>query len=249
MLSVFALAVAAGAAICEPAPPVDDLPPDPATACAAADAPTPARVRPELAGACGALHRRVLTAAAREFDGDLDPVKGRLLGPLLKKPATERVLALWNQDTAGRAACERTPHVTLCDPEAREAWLPKLEAEDARVVARVRDLFTWYLQARKACLQANGGDAGAAKLFEAHRGRFSGELGRLLDVPADVERVKALREDYQSASLDVERLEAWEATLEEWSSPLAKLNAAKRASAAKGKPKARRKAAETALPD
>jgi len=249
ILWLAALAIASAAALCEPAPPPDDLPPRAEGVCKGSEIPTPSKLRGDVAGACGTVHRHILAATARAWDDDLEPHRGRLMGPLTKAAPEARVLSLWNQDALGKRACDRSPQMLVCNPEEREAWLPRLYKEDLATTARARELYTWFLQTRKACQETQGGGgAEALKKFKGNAGRFSAELEKLLETAADVEAFRGMKADYGSRLFDVSALESWGAAIEEWTEPLEKLMP-KRTSAAKGPPKARRKAADTAPPD
>lgn len=249
IFGLLAAAATSAATLCEPAPPPDDLPPAAETVCSGSEVPTALKLRKDIAGACGRLHRRILAASARAWEDDLEPHRGRLMGPLTKAAPEDRVLALWNHDAAGKRACDRSPQMIGCDPEEREAWLPRLYEEDAALTTRARELYTWFAQARQACKETrDGGGAEAIKKYRANVGRFSAELAELLEQPKELEKIRGLKADYGSRILDLEIIEAWGDALDSWGETLEKL-VPKRMSAAKGPSKARRKAAETAPPD
>lgn len=236
---------AAASEPCTPAPPSDELPPAADRACPASAAPTAARLRPDSEGACGSLHRRVIHAASREWAGDLDPAKGRLIGPLEKESADRRVVSLWNQDSLGKAACERSPQIALCDPRERSAWLAELLKADALLIGRARVLFTWYVQAHKTCESATAspGEAGL-KSLEQDRRRFSAELRRLLGPSGEADRLSALHADYGASALDPRTLKAWDETLAAWTASLPRP-----AARSPARPKPKRTLADTAPPD
>lgn len=220
---VAVLAVAASAeGPCRPAPPPADHPPPARAACASGEAPSAERLAPERGDpACRRVHARVLAAAAAEWAAELHPKTGKLFGPLAERSIEERVSALWNQDSAGRAACDRSPHLGLCDPEARGRWLARLLEEDDRAVSKARELFAWYVQAHAACVSlARSWTVEAAGQLASHRRRL--QAGYRAWFPSkggespDAARLRWLNRHHSSSALDVAAMKEWGPAVDAW---------------------------------
>lgn len=235
-----AWAVAAPQA-CQPEPPPAEFPIPAAKACAEGKGPAADKLAPPGADPCGRLHARLLEGATTQWEAELAPRTGKLLGPLEKRPLEERVASLWNQDAAGKAACVKTPHLELCDRELREAWLAEQLEEDSKLIARTRELLTWYVQAHALCAELRmGWTAGGAKQLEAHRKRLHAAYQRLFPPKeeaeeeeddseeakapesADAARLRLLGRHFPAPAIDLERLRAWGPAVDAWAKALAK---------------------------
>lgn len=252
MLGQLFLAVSLAAAEpCLPAPPAADHPPPASSACAAGEAPTAERVNPGRGSeSCRKVHARALSAAAAEWAAELHPKTGKLFGPLTERPLEERVSSLWNQDSAGKAACVRSPHLELCDPERRGRWLARLIEEDDRAVAKAKELFAWYVQAHAACMVlAKGWTADAAGQLASHRKRLQAGYRAWFPSKADespeASRLRELNRHHGSSALEVSAMKEWSPAVDAWAKSL---GSKPKAPKAKGPKRPKPPVAETAPP-